>query len=202
MNWLPWAFPALPRKVVWPWHWDLVKLQCLWKFTNMKAATTAFGGLSEWLKSPAHARSPPGTCVSSSCHCDPGAVEPRGVCRPIFFKCFLSMIAFLPVFLARWGHYLGRPFTRVCICCFSGQKLFAIMILSNPLTLGGGATAGLECILIWAMCFRLWLASCLLYRISYSCKDRSPVWGSNDQSGMFPSRPWFFSFFFLIKFTF
>lgn len=118
---------------------------------------------------------PPNTCIPSSCHCDTVAVEPCGICQPIFFKSILSMIAFLQMFLAKLGHYLEYPSLGVYLLplrlrttCSPGN--------SDPLTLH------VQCATLRSfelgVCCRLWLASCWLCRVSYSCSDCSAVWGA------------------------
>ena len=96
---------------------------------------------------PRKCQEPPGTCVPSSRHCDPRGCGAPWVCQPILFnKSFLSVRAFLPVFLAKRGHCLGCPFPRNLSIALSGQELFAAMILSNPPCLWRKCRADLECI--------------------------------------------------------
>lgn len=162
-KWIDSHGPSLPPKIVWPWPWpwDLVGKK---KNTSMslkthpeESSSSCVPGLGK--KQPsAPARSPAGMCVSSSRHCDPRGCGAPWVCQPILFnKPFLSLRAFLPMFLAKWGHCLGCPFHRnLCLLlCQAENCLLPWFCLILPV-FGESAVRTLNAFLTWGMYFRVW----------------------------------------------
>ena len=112
-----------------------------------ESSSSCVPGLGE--KQPsAPARSPAGTCVSSSRHCDPRGCGAPWVCQPITFQ---QAFSFSESFLT---HVLGqmRTLSRVSLpsesvsVALSGRELFAAVILSNPPCFWRKCRADLECI--------------------------------------------------------
>lgn len=134
MDQIPQASPALPPKIIWKWHWDLVKTVSL--KADQQEQTTELGAqlgiktFCTWNSKPAQP-----TCVFflplwHSSHRATWHLSAN------MFQVFSSHDSFLANFLGQMGHYLERLFyLGVCICCLSGWEIFAIVRLSHPLTL-------------------------------------------------------------------
>ena len=100
--------------------------------------------------------------VSSSRHCDPRGCGAPWACRPILFnKPFLCLRAFLPMFLAEWGHCLGCPFPlNLCLLlCQAKNSLLPWSCLILPV-FGESAVRTLNAFLTRGMYFSVWWAGC------------------------------------------
>ena len=216
MNRLPWAFPALPPKIVWPWPWpwDLVggKKKTLHVFENSPkgSSSSCVPGIIE--KQPsAPTRSPAGPCFFLPPLWPQGLWSPMGLSADTFQQAFSLSESFLT-------HVLGRMRTlsRVSLpsesvsVALSGQELFAAVILSNPPCLWRKCRADLECIfdpgdVFQCLMSRLLPTEQVILVVTAVLSRVAATWTSclgPRASGTCMSSPDSLFCFFLIKFTF
>lgn len=165
MSQLPWAFPALPPKIGWPWPWP-------WDLVGGGGELCVFENAPAWKQQqlcpwarrgtdPHTFQEPPGTCVPSSCHCDP-----RGCGAPWFVSRYFSTSLFFPWDLSypcSWPNediVSDVPSLRICLLlCQAKNCLLPWFCLILPV-FGESAVRTLNAFLTWGMYFRVWWAGC------------------------------------------